>query len=257
MLRHATGPHDVQHPYAPRLQRIGDQRAMAAPPHGLRAHQCGALFGRQYHELLERGGERRRLHIVGIASERGISPGRVGGVGAWPAPSTERSEPPILRARFEHSVPQRFLIVLRVASRSRETADVSDELDTIFRQQIKEDLDWTRGMTDRPDCQLILQMHCGRIIRHISHQTAHIAAPASTVRSVTDLRHTQHLARAAVGVATRVAAGACGANVVSGALCHSHLVARSPRRGRRTACARALRNHKSRSNYIHCSRPGF
>jgi hypothetical protein len=192
MLRHATGPHDMQYTYAPRFQRIGDQRAMAAPPHRLRAHQCGALFGHQCHEFLERGTEQWRLHMVSIASERCISPGCVAGVGARPAPSTERGEPPILRARFEHCVPQRVLIVLRVASRSRKTADVRDELDTIFRQQIKEDFDWTGGMTDRPDCQLVLQMHCGRIIRHLSQGSplsdcTH-RRPAPRVHSVTDLR---------------------------------------------------------------------
>ena len=58
-------------------QRIGNQRAMAAPGNSFRAHQRDPLFFRKLDEVFQTLPKFWRLHVVGIAAERGVFPTRI------------------------------------------------------------------------------------------------------------------------------------------------------------------------------------
>src|SRR5436305_15137181 len=65
---------DVKHLGVAHLQVIGNQCAMAAPPDRFSAHDRGASFCRETAESLDATLKFFRLHVVGIAAERVVSP---------------------------------------------------------------------------------------------------------------------------------------------------------------------------------------
>jgi hypothetical protein len=68
---------DLASGHAVRGQGVGDQRTVAAPRHGLGAHERDAVGPRQLEEAPEFGIEVRRLHVVGVAAEREVAPAGV------------------------------------------------------------------------------------------------------------------------------------------------------------------------------------
>jgi len=59
-------------------QRVGHERAMTAPWHSFRAHDCGALLSAERDQLFEPACEFFRLHVVGVTPEAFIAPSRIG-----------------------------------------------------------------------------------------------------------------------------------------------------------------------------------
>jgi hypothetical protein len=68
---------DVHDRHAAREQVVGDDPAMAAPPHRLGAHDRDGRALRDREQLVEAGVELRRQRIVGVVAERGDVPGVV------------------------------------------------------------------------------------------------------------------------------------------------------------------------------------
>src|SRR6185312_3347289 len=55
-------------------ERVGDERAVAAPGNGFGAHDGGAALAGEGDEVVEGLLEFRGLHVVGIAAKAGIAP---------------------------------------------------------------------------------------------------------------------------------------------------------------------------------------
>ena len=91
--------------YAPGEKRIGDQRSVTAPGHGLRAHQDDLLARRPLDTPVQAVAERRRLHVVGIPPEAPISPARVPGVTSGVAQSSEAWQVAIVNPRRGEAPP--------------------------------------------------------------------------------------------------------------------------------------------------------
>jgi hypothetical protein len=53
-------------------ERVGDERAVAAPGHGFGAHQGDALLLGQLDDFLDCLCESRRLHVIGVAAKGGV-----------------------------------------------------------------------------------------------------------------------------------------------------------------------------------------
>src|SRR5690606_16802868 len=76
--------HDVRDGDAAHGERVGDERAVAAPGDRLSAHDGDLFTTGEVDQFVERRGKLRRLHVVGKAAERGVAPSSVGRVGSRP-----------------------------------------------------------------------------------------------------------------------------------------------------------------------------
>ena len=70
----ASFAHDVVHANSTNQQCVANERAMTAPRHGFRAHQCDPLPNGQVNDFVEISLEFRRLHVIGVTAKGGISP---------------------------------------------------------------------------------------------------------------------------------------------------------------------------------------
>src|SRR4051794_29151225 len=66
---------DVTHAPFPCSERIGNERAMAAPRDSFGAHDSHTFFARRLFEICETFGESRRGHVIGKAPKGRIAPG--------------------------------------------------------------------------------------------------------------------------------------------------------------------------------------
>lgn len=66
--------HYVEDRNSARDDRVGDQRPVTAPGHGLGAHDRGWLEVGQGQKVIERFLKLARLHVVGVCAEAGVSP---------------------------------------------------------------------------------------------------------------------------------------------------------------------------------------
>lgn len=55
-------------------QVVGNDPAVTPPPHGLRAHDCGGVFGRHRLQLTQCGGELFGEGVIGIIVKAAILP---------------------------------------------------------------------------------------------------------------------------------------------------------------------------------------
>src|ERR1051325_10310113 len=68
---------DVAHLPAARGERVGDERAVAAPRHRLRAHDRSFLLGREAFQLRDPSAKLLRLHVVGVAAKTQVAPAEI------------------------------------------------------------------------------------------------------------------------------------------------------------------------------------
>src|SRR4051812_26676470 len=83
---------DVQDAPAARFEIIRDQRAMAAPPDRLRAHDRGPFLKRPRGKPFNLVSKLRRLHVIGISTEGWMPPRGVVRIGLRLAPPAESGE---------------------------------------------------------------------------------------------------------------------------------------------------------------------
>src|SRR4051812_4651151 len=82
--------HDVLDWYSSGYQSIRDERTMAAPRHCFGAHDRGSVFSGSFDEGLKCRVEFLRLHVVRIATKRGILPSAVHRIRLWLPQPAER-----------------------------------------------------------------------------------------------------------------------------------------------------------------------
>ena len=76
----AIRTHDILGANSTNKQRIGDKRAMTEPRHRFGAHQRDPILTRQLDQFFEGFLKIRRLHVIRVATKRGISPAHVDGI---------------------------------------------------------------------------------------------------------------------------------------------------------------------------------
>jgi hypothetical protein len=133
---------------------IGDDPAVAAPPHRLGAHDRGRLAAREREQLGEAvaklGGER----VVRVVLERRDSPrvvrerGRLLGLAAAAA---ERGERGVRDVALRERLADRGLVELRIRARAADRADVDEPGYPVRVEQLGELGDAAGGVSDRED----------------------------------------------------------------------------------------------------------
>jgi hypothetical protein len=145
------GVGDLAHLDTSGQQRVGDQRPMATPQHGFRAHQHHALVFRESNTPIQTVRELRRLHVIGIATEAGVAPRGVRRVRSRMAQATQSRQVPIVNPRAMQSRRQSAATELRIVTRSRNRAHVDHALDPMRLEQSDERGERTCGVPDRED----------------------------------------------------------------------------------------------------------
>src|SRR6185312_15155888 len=142
---------DVHHLDAALLQHVGDDRAVAAPPHRFGAHHGRALARGEGQHGGQPLRELRAGEVVGVAAERGIAPGGVRRIRLYPASPAQFWKPLVADAVRRQARGKRIARELRPAPRAGEAAHVGDRLDAVGREQGEELLQRAGGVADRPD----------------------------------------------------------------------------------------------------------
>jgi hypothetical protein len=143
---------DVHDRHAARDQVVGDDPAMAAPPHRFGAHDRdgGALRDRE--QFVEAGIEFGRQRVVGEVAERGALPGIVRERRRrlrLAAPTAERRDRGVGDRRDRGT--ENVGIELRVRAGPPDRADIDERRDPVRAQQLCELVDGSRRVTDRVD----------------------------------------------------------------------------------------------------------
>jgi hypothetical protein len=146
-----TGPQDVEDKFAVGQQIVGDNPAMATPPHCFCAHDGGRPGMAERPQLrqtvLKRGGGR----IIRIVAETLIVPKRVGrrmGAEGGPTQAAELGNVVIGYARLEQRLFDRVQIKLGVGARSRHLTHIGYSCDARRFQQSEKFRHRTVRMTD-------------------------------------------------------------------------------------------------------------
>src|SRR5580658_1986880 len=135
-------------------QIVGDEAAMAAPPHGFGAHEGDPLLAGEAQEVIERAAERLGLGVVGVVAEALLAPERVRrflAVRPLPAPPAQRRDMAIADARRGQRRGERFRVELRMAPRHRKAPHIDDAFDPCLAQQGEELIEAARRMPDGED----------------------------------------------------------------------------------------------------------
>ena len=117
---------DVLAGYSAHQQGVGDQGTMAAPGHSFGAHDGQAILLRTADQLLQGGLELSGLHVIGKASERGVSPTGVDGISGGVAQTSQAGQVFIGYPRPAELSGQGLAVELRVVRRTRDGANIQD-----------------------------------------------------------------------------------------------------------------------------------
>src|SRR5438105_2855720 len=102
---------------------------MTTPRHSFRAHdRCGRL-GRQ--ELIERLRKFASAHVIGVPAKLIVAPCRIRRIGQWIAAAAELPNVDVFDSVFGQRPTQRLARKMRIPSRSGETPNVSQPLDSM------------------------------------------------------------------------------------------------------------------------------
>lgn len=130
---------------------IGEQPAVTPPPHSLGAHHRGRRGGAERDQFVDRLPKRARFHMIRVAAETGVPPGRILRIRSRFSHPTKRWNVPILDQMSREKPLERRRVVLGVAPGSRETADVGQLLNPVGLKQRQEGFDWMDRVTNRVD----------------------------------------------------------------------------------------------------------
>src|ERR1700687_448483 len=140
---------NVEHPPPGHGERVRDQRAVAPPREGLRAHDGGGAPPR---DPLEAGLARRELlglHVVGVAAKRGVAPAEIDRVCPSVAQPAQRLQVPVAELAGVKRARQRGAIELRVVPRPGDRANVHHLLHPVGAEQLEELPGGAGGVADR------------------------------------------------------------------------------------------------------------
>jgi len=110
----AVGTCNLVHIESANNERIRNQRAVAPPRHGLRAHDRRPPTARHTNQLPEGSFELRGLHVVGKAGETRISPGCIDGVAVRMSQNRRRQAYGRIEYRHSQGMQTIILVELRV-----------------------------------------------------------------------------------------------------------------------------------------------
>jgi len=151
MHRCCCAAHDMHYFPTFWFQVVGNKRAVTAPPHGFWAHECGGLFLRQGCQLQKRIFIRGSFHVIGITSEPGAFPNRMGCIGNRFSPSAQIRHRKIFNlCRCQWSL-QRIAVKLWKFFLAGKAAYVCQCFDVKVGEHFQKVIDALGGMTDSPD----------------------------------------------------------------------------------------------------------
>ena len=155
----ATGGEDMLDFDSTRGQGVGDQRTMASPGDGFRAHDDGRGHGGRFDELGQTVTKCRGLHVVRVTAKARIFPPGIDGILAGmpePAESGLMDVPDPMNFQGRR---QLILSKLRIAARLGDGADVHELPNAVGFQRLEKLLDGQRGVADgedHTDCSKVL-----------------------------------------------------------------------------------------------------
>jgi hypothetical protein len=138
---------------SPRGQGVGDQRAVASPGDGFRAHDHGRSCASQFDELGQAFSKRRGLHIVRIAAKAGVLPPGIDGILAGVPEPSEPWQMDVSDSALLQRWTELVLAELRIPQRLGYRANVHELLYAVSLKRFEKLLDGQRGMADGEDRQ--------------------------------------------------------------------------------------------------------
>src|SRR5690606_34720390 len=133
------------------LEVVGEQTPVAAPPHRLRAHDRHPAAPCRLEHLGHAGPELVGGHVVGVGTELVVVEADVGAVGRRLAPPAQRLHPPVVHAVVAEPPAHLPRVELGVATASRVTADVEEDLDSCRPQRLAQLVGGLRPVADGED----------------------------------------------------------------------------------------------------------
>src|SRR5919198_1361121 len=135
---------DMRDRHSADRERVGNQRAVAPPRYGLGAYQGEATAPSELQHVLQGASKRIGLHVIGVAAKRLVAPRAVGRVPPRTAQAAERWQMNVADSRCLEGVRKRAGLVLRIAPRAWDGANVGEGGHPMVPQECKEVLDRSR-----------------------------------------------------------------------------------------------------------------
>ena len=130
-------------------ESIRDQRPVTAPWHRLCTHHNDALSFRKIDATQQAVLELLGLHVVGVATEAGVTPSRVNRVRSRVAQPAKPCYVLVVNSGAMKCWRQLIAIELRIVPGSRNRSDINDTLYAVSFKESHEYLDRARGVPDR------------------------------------------------------------------------------------------------------------
>ena len=142
-----TAPHDVHDRNALRQQIVGNDAAVATPPHGFSAHDRTAIVTGERSQLVQSCSESVRCRVIGIVPEGGDMPERI--ERSWrplfPVPQPAKSgQMSIMYSHIAERSGESIGVKLWIRPRARDRTHIDKQIDTYLLKQSQEFIDRTR-----------------------------------------------------------------------------------------------------------------
>lgn len=111
---------------------------MATPRNRLCTHQCDTLALCERYAPVETLPKRRRLHVIGVTAEAGISPRHIDGVWSGAPQAAQSRYVPVVNPSSVERQRQLVSVELRIVPRPRDGAYVDHPLDAVRVQKANE-----------------------------------------------------------------------------------------------------------------------
>jgi hypothetical protein len=124
---------------------------MTTPPQELGAHDSSPESVGEHEEIVQADGKLLGGYVIGIRSERGMSPRLIDRGCVWTPPTAEFRDPAIENPRAGEVVRESLRGKVRQSPRARKPPNIDHELDIVPREQAAKLVAGTSGVTDRPN----------------------------------------------------------------------------------------------------------
>jgi hypothetical protein len=142
---------DFAHGDSTNQKSIRNQRPVTAPRHCLRTHQNDALSSRTIQATAQVLDELRSLHVVGVATESGVTPTRVDGIRSRVAQPAKPRHVRVVDSGAMQRRGQLIAIELRIVPGPRNRSHIDDPLHAVPLEESHEYPDRPRRVPDRED----------------------------------------------------------------------------------------------------------
>jgi hypothetical protein len=130
-------------------ERVGNQRAMAAPGNRFRAHDGATLPSRELDEFRERRIEFRSLHVIRVSTKAIVPPSRIDGTFFRVTQAAELFSVNVSNMSLTQRILERIGIELRITPRTRDRSDINNALHAVRVEQSEELIERPGGVADR------------------------------------------------------------------------------------------------------------